>query len=43
MRVDEWRATIFLEHEGERLAFCSVRCRDRFQAEPARFQSGMEV
>jgi len=43
MRIDEWRATIFLEHEGRQLAFCSVRCRDRFREAPARYPSGVEA
>jgi putative ABC transport system ATP-binding protein len=35
MRVDEWRATVFAEHAGHRYLFCSGRCRERFEADPA--------
>lgn len=34
MRVDEWRATLFSQHEGRRYVFCSQRCLDRFSSDP---------
>lgn len=34
MRVDEWTATVFIEHQGRRYVFCSQRCRGRFQTDP---------
>jgi len=37
MRVDEWRATLFAEHQGERYVFCSRRCSERFEADPTRY------
>ncbi len=37
MRVDEWTAVHRLEHAGRRLAFCSERCRERFEASPEAF------
>jgi len=39
MRVDEWTALITRDYEGQRYVFCSSRCRERFDAEPARFHS----
>ncbi len=37
MRVDAWTATLFSEHEGERHVFCSRRCLERFEQEPAAY------
>jgi len=37
MRVDEWTATLYVEHQGQRFVFCSVRCRDRFSENPDAF------
>jgi len=37
MRVDEWTADLFAEHEGNRYAFCSARCKERFLADPAKY------
>jgi putative ABC transport system ATP-binding protein len=34
MRVDEWTATLFSEHEGKKYSFCSKRCRERFVESP---------
>lgn len=34
MRVDEWTATVFSTHGGQRFVFCSQRCCDRFRANP---------
>lgn len=37
MRVDEWTATLFAEHKGDRYVFCSKRCLERFEADPDRY------
>ncbi len=37
MRVDEWTATLFTEHDGSRHVFCSQRCLERFEADPGRY------
>jgi len=37
MRVDQWTATRFTEHEGQHYVFCSQRCLERFEAGPERF------
>lgn len=37
MRVDEWTATLKVNHNGHRFAFCSRRCLERFEAEPDRY------
>jgi putative ABC transport system ATP-binding protein len=37
MRVDQWTATLFAEHDGQRFAFCSGRCLERFKAAPEQF------
>ena len=37
MRVDEWTATLFAEHRGERYLFCSQRCLDRFRGNPSQY------
>ncbi len=34
MSIDAWTSTIFLDHEGERVHFCSEQCRSRFQIAP---------
>jgi YHS domain-containing protein len=34
MRVGEWTATIFKEYQGQRYAFCSQRCLERFKEDP---------
>ncbi|MDH3671396.1 MAG: YHS domain-containing protein [Gammaproteobacteria bacterium] len=34
MRVGEWTATIFNEYQGQRYAFCSQRCLERFKEDP---------
>ncbi len=39
MRVDEWTAVHFAEHGGRRLAFCSPRCLQRFEANPEAYGS----
>jgi putative ABC transport system ATP-binding protein len=40
MRVDEWTATRFAQHAGQRYVFCSQRCKERFENDPARYLSG---
>ncbi len=37
MRVDEWTATLFSENQGNRYAFCSKRCLERFRIEPEKY------
>jgi uncharacterized protein len=37
MQVDTAHAPATVEHDGERVYFCSDRCRLRFEADPARF------
>ena len=37
MRVDEWTAEATSVYQDERYVFCSRRCLDRFDAEPARY------
>lgn len=37
MRVDEWTATVFTEFEEKKYVFCSLRCLERFNAEPERY------
>ncbi len=37
MRVDEWTATVKTEYRGRRFVFCSARCRQRFEAQPERY------
>lgn len=37
MRVDEWTASLFAEHRDVRYAFCSHRCLERFEADPAKY------
>jgi putative ABC transport system ATP-binding protein len=37
MRVDEWTASLFAEHQDVRYAFCSHRCLERFEADPAKY------
>jgi putative ABC transport system ATP-binding protein len=37
MRVDEWTASLFAEHQGKRYVFCSRRCLERFESNPERF------
>ncbi len=37
MRVDEWTATVFATHGGQRVVFCSQRCCDRFLANPEHY------
>ncbi len=39
MQIDQWTATFFRSHEGKRYVFCSKRCQERFDAEPARYAS----
>lgn len=39
MRVDEWTAEISTIYQEQRFVFCSRRCLDRFDAEPARYQA----
>jgi len=39
MRVDEWTATIARDFHGLRYVFCSNRCRERFDAEPEKYQA----
>ncbi len=34
MRVDEWTAGIFSEHHSTRYAFCTIRCKERFDENP---------
>ncbi len=34
MALDAWTSTIFTEHGGKRVHFCSDRCRERFLAAP---------
>lgn len=37
MRVDEWTATLFSIYQNKRYAFCSPRCKERFDREPAAY------
>lgn len=37
MRIDEWTAEVFSEHNKQRYVFCSKRCLERFQLNPARY------
>lgn len=37
MRVDEWTADIFSQHDDKRYVFCSSRCKQRFDNEPERY------
>jgi putative ABC transport system ATP-binding protein len=37
MSVDALTATLMLDHHGQRVVFCSERCRQRFVAEPSRY------
>ena len=41
MRVDEWTASLFAEHRDVRYAFCSHRCLERFEADPAKYVSSL--
>ncbi|MDT8316548.1 MAG: ATP-binding cassette domain-containing protein [bacterium] len=34
MRIDEWTATLFSEYEETKYAFCSKRCKERFNETP---------
>jgi YHS domain-containing protein len=34
MRVDEWTAKFFSEYQSRRYAFCSKRCKERFDENP---------
>lgn len=43
MRVDEWTSNVTSVHEGERYIFCSERCRERFVADPARYESAGKI
>ena len=36
MTVDSEKSTRHVAHEGKTFHFCSDRCREKFQAEPAR-------
>ncbi len=40
MSVDQWTATFFLTLDTAKHFFCSQRCKERFVAEPARYQPG---
>ena len=41
MRVDEWATTLSTDYQDRRFVFCSARCQERFQENPAAFvQSG---
>jgi putative ABC transport system ATP-binding protein len=42
MRVDEWTATVFTEHADQRYVFCSQRCLERFENDPAPYMLGGE-
>ena len=37
MRVDEWTAEAASEYRGHRYVFCSYRCLERFDADPAEY------
>jgi len=37
MRVDEWTATLSSVYQDRRFVFCSARCQERFQENPAAF------
>jgi putative ABC transport system ATP-binding protein len=37
MRVDEWTSTIESEHKGKKYAFCSERCKERFDNSPGEY------
>jgi putative ABC transport system ATP-binding protein len=37
MQVDEWTATLFSDFRGQRYAFCSRRCVERFELDPAKY------
>lgn len=34
MKVDQWKATIFSNYDGQRYTFCSERCQERFDENP---------
>jgi putative ABC transport system ATP-binding protein len=37
MRVDEWTANLRTTFAGQSFVFCSTRCQQRFEADPARY------
>jgi len=37
MKIDEWTTTLITEYQDKSYYFCSVRCRDRFADDPAKF------
>jgi len=37
MRVDAWTAVHETHREGTRYVFCSLRCRERFEAAPSEY------
>jgi len=37
MRVDEWTAELFSEYQNRRYAFCSKRCKERFDENPTEY------
>ncbi len=39
MRVDEWTADLRTTFAGQSFVFCSTRCQQRFEADPARYAS----
>jgi putative ABC transport system ATP-binding protein len=43
MRVDEWTSAHFIDHEGQRLHFCSTRCSERFADDPDRWLKGADA
>jgi YHS domain-containing protein len=38
MQVDEEKAAVKLEYEGEMYYFCSKGCREKFEKDPEKFQ-----
>ena len=40
MRVDAWTALHFTERGGNRYAFCTRRCRERFERNPEQYEGG---
>jgi putative ABC transport system ATP-binding protein len=43
MRVDEWTATLQIEHKGHRYVFCSARCSERFRENPTVYIDSREA
>jgi len=42
MRVDAWTARVTTERGGRKVVFCSFRCKERFDANPERYEGVVE-